>query len=278
MRGRSPLFETMRLAVLGVLAAGFLLPFFWMVSFSLKPASEIFTGSLNPLPTGLDGFMNYVRVFEARPLGRYLANGAIVCAAILFFQVLFAAPCAYAITKLRFGAGPLIFGLVLFALLVPIQVTAIPIFAMLAKLGALDSYTALIVPFSCSAFAIFLFRQFLRTIPDELIHAARLDGCSEWSIMWQIVMPLTLPAATAFAVFSVVSHWNDLFWPLIVVRTPELSTPPLGLLSFHSSEAGERYGELMAGSVIITLPLVAAFLAAQRQFIDGISLGGGLKG
>ena len=265
--------DALRLAVLGLAAAIFLLPFVWMVSFSIKPADEIFTGRLDLLPSSFEGFLNYARALELRPLHRYLLNGVIVCAAILFFQILFAAPCAYALAKLRFRGRELVFGLVLFALLVPIQVTAIPIFLVFSTAGLLDSYFALVAPFTASAFAIFLFRQFYRTIPDDLIHAARIDGCSELSIVWRIIVPLTLPAATAFAIFSVVAHWNDLFWPLIVIRSPELNTPPLGVMAFRSGEAGDRYGELMAGSVIITAPLVAAFLLAQRKFIEGISLG-----
>jgi multiple sugar transport system permease protein len=265
--------EILRVILLSCLAALFLLPFFWMLVFSLKPTSEIFNGSLNPLPSTLDGVSNYVRAFTFRPLGRYLFNGVIVCAGILFFQVLFAAPCAYALARLRFAGRELVFGLVLFGLLIPIQVTAVPIYSLFALTGLLDSYGALIAPFTCSAFAIFLFRQFFKTIPDDLIHAARIDGCGEFSIIWRIILPLTLPAATAFGIFSVVSHWNDLFWPLIVVRSPELSTPPLGLLGFRSGDAGERYGELMAGTVIVTLPLVIGFLAAQRKFIEGLSLG-----
>jgi multiple sugar transport system permease protein len=274
---RSWSFEALRLLALSLLAAAFVMPFFWMLSFSIKPTSEIFTGSLAPFPSHLEGLQNYVRAFSVRPLQRYLLNGVVVCAAIVFFQILFAAPCAYALAKLRFPGRDLVFGLILFGLLIPIQVTSMPIYAMLAKLALLDSYAALVLPFTCSAFAIFLFRQFFKTIPDDLIHAARIDGCTELSIIRRIILPLTLPAATAFAVFSVVAHWNDLFWPLIVLRSPDLSTPPIGLLSFRSSEAGERYGELMAGTVIITLPLVLAFLAAQRKFIEGISLGA-LKG
>src|SRR5262249_25488551 len=154
----------------------FLMPFFWMVSFSIKPTSEIFTGQLTLFPSHLDGLQNYLRAFTARPLERYLLNGVLVCGGIVFFQILFAAPCAYALAKIDFRGRSLVFGLVLFGLLIPIQVTAIPIYLMLAKLRLLDSYAALIAPFTCSVFAIFLFRQFFRTIPDDLIHAARIDG------------------------------------------------------------------------------------------------------
>lgn len=272
-----PVVATLRVVVLGLLAALFLAPFAYMIAFSLKPAAAIFDGNFSLWPGSLEGFANYRNVLAQRPLLRYLANGAIVCTGILFFQLVFALPCAYALAKLRFAGREIVLGLVLFGLLIPIQVTALPIYAGFAHLRLLDSVAALVLPFMSSAFAVFLFRQFFRTIPDELIDAARLDGLSELSIMLRILLPLTLPAATAFGIFSVVSHWNDLFWPLVAVRSPELSTPPLGLVYFRSAEAGDRYGELMAGTTIITAPLVLAFLVAQRRFIEGISLGA-LKG
>ncbi|MDQ8726838.1 carbohydrate ABC transporter permease [Bradyrhizobium sp. LHD-71] len=267
----------LRLALLIGLVVLFLAPYAYMLGFSVKPASEIFGGSLSPLPTSFAGFANYVGVIQRRPLLLHLANGAVVCAGILFFQLLFALPCAYALAKLRFAGREAVFGLVLFGLLIPIQVTALPIYAGFAGLRLLDTYGALIVPFVSSAFAVFLFRQFFRSIPDEMIDAARLDGLGEISILVRVVLPLTLPAATAFGIFSVVSHWNDLFWPLIVVRSPELNTPPLGLLAFRSAEAGDRYGELMAATVLVTAPLILVFLVAQRRFVEGISLGA-LKG
>ncbi len=266
-----------RLIVLCALAAVFLAPFAYMLAFSLKSASEIFSGSLSLIPQSFEGLSNYPNVLMQRPLLLYLMNGAIVCAAILIFQLLFALPAAYALAKLRFAGREIVMGLVLFGLLIPIQVTALPIYAGFARLQVLDTYAALILPFISSAFAVFLFRQFFRTIPDDLLDAARLDGLSEISIVVRILLPLTLPAATAFGIFSVVSHWNDLFWPLVAVRSPELNTPPLGLVYFRSAEAGDRYGELMAGTTIVTAPLVLAFLVAQRRFIEGISLGA-LKG
>ena len=270
-------FSLIRLIVLGSLAVLFLLPFIYMVGFSLKTASEIFSGGLSPLPQTLEGLSNYANVLLDRPLLRYLLNGAIVCAAILVFQLIFALPAAYALAKLRFAGRELVLGLVLFGMLVPIQVTALPLYAGFAKLQLLDTYAVLVLPFVSSAFAVFLFRQFFLSIPNELLDAARLDGLSELSIVVRVLLPLTLPAATAFSIFSVVSHWNDLFWPLVVIQSPSLNTPPLGILYFRSAEAGDRYGELMAATTLVTLPLVLAFLFAQRRFIEGVSLGA-LKG
>jgi multiple sugar transport system permease protein len=266
-----------RLIVLCALTAAFLAPFAYMLAFSLKSASEIFSGSLSLLPRDLQGLSNYPNVLVQRPLLLYLTNGAIVCAAILAFQLAFAVPAAYALARLRFVGREIVMSLVLFGLLIPIQVTSLPIYAGFARLQMLDTYAALVLPFISSAFAAFLFRQFFRSVPGDLLDAARLDGLGEISIIVRILLPLTLPAATAFGIFSVVSHWNDLFWPLVAVRSPELNTPPLGLVYFRSAEAGDRYGELMAGTTIVTAPLVLAFLVAQRRFIEGISLGA-LKG
>ncbi|WP_143957894.1 carbohydrate ABC transporter permease [Rhodoligotrophos appendicifer] len=272
-----PIWTRIAMGVLGLGAAAFLFPFVWMVAFSIKPTSEIFTGSLNLLPSSLEGLANYTRALDMQPLMLFVANGLFVCAAILFFQILFAAPCAYALAKLRFRGREALFGLVLFGLLIPIQITSLPIYLMFSGVKILDSYTALIAPFTASVFGIFLFRQFFKTVPDDLINAARLDGLSEIDIVLRVVLPLTAPAATAFGIFSVVAHWNDLFWPLIVTRSQALYTPPLGILGFRSAEAGDSYGELMAATVIITAPLVLAFLMAQRRFIEGISMGA-LKG
>lgn len=266
-----------RLAVLTVLALVFVAPFVWMVAVSVKPQDEVFRASLQLLPDRFHGIENYGHVLKEIPVGRYLLNGAIVCAGILVFQIAFAVPAAFALAKLEFRGKGLVFALVMLGLLVPAHVPAIPIYIGFAQLGLLNSYTALIAPFTISVFAIFLFRQFFRAMPDEMIQAARLDGLSDVSIVWRIVMPNAWPAATAFAIFSVVAHWNDLFWPLIVISKGDYATPALGVLYFKNQEAGSDFGALMAAAVLMTAPLVVAFLVAQRRFIEGITMTG-LKG
>jgi len=134
--------------------------------------------------------------------------------------------------------------------------------------------TGLVAPFSISVFGIFLFLQFFRALPDDLLDAARLDGMSEAGIVARVVVPNSWPAVTAFAIFSVVAHWNDLFWPLIVVTDNRVATPPLGLFTFRAAESGSDYGALMAATLIVTLPLVLAFLFAQRRFVEGITMTG----
>lgn len=265
-----------RLLAAAALIAGaglVLLPFIWMLSLSLKPASEIFADGIAILPSRIE-WTNYVRAFTEVPLARFLINGVIVCTGILVFQILFSVPCAFALAQRRFAGRTLLFGLILAGLLVPFQVTAIPIFLGLADLGMLNTYPALILPFTASMFGIFLFRQFFARMPTDLFEAARIDGLSETAIVWRIAFPLAMPAATAFAIFSVTAHWNDLFWPLIATTDPAIATPPRGILYFKDEEAGDDIGPLMAGAVIVTAPLVLFFLLAQRRFTEAIAAGG----
>lgn len=257
-------------------AAFILLPFFWMLSLSLKSPAEIFSPGINLLPSSFH-WENYYRAFTATTLMRFLLNGTIVCAGILLFQILFAVPCAYALAQRPFRGKTIVFGMVLAGLMVPYHVTAMPIFLGLAQFKLLDSYTALILPFVVSVFGIFLFRQFFSSLPNELFEAARVDGLSETAIVWRIAFPLAMPAATAFAVFSVTAHWNDLFWPLIATSSPELATPPRGIVYFRDAEAGTDFGPLMAAATIVTTPLIVGFFFAQRKFVQGLATGG-LKG
>jgi len=277
MQSRPLILDLPRLALLSLAAFVVLAPYIWMVAVSVKPQDEVFKASLSLIPQKWAMVENYGKVLATIPVWTYIVNGLIVCFGILFFQILFAVPAAYALAKLNFRGRELVFGFVMLGLLVPYQTTALPLYLGIHQLGLLNSYTALIAPFTCSVFAIFLFRQFFRAIPDDLINAARIDGMGEFSIVWRVVLPNALPAATAFAIFSVVAHWNDLFWPLIVIQKGDLYTPAMGILAFRSVEAGEDYGALMAAALLVTAPLVLAFLLAQRRFIEGITMTG-LKG
>ena len=263
------------LLILGALI--FLAPYIFMVSTSGKAQSEIFTSSLSLIPDQPYFLQNFAKAFSRVSMPRLLWNGVVVCGLILVFQVVIAVPCAYALAKLKFPAAKLMMALVMLGLLVPIHATALPLYVAFDKLSVLNSYVALVAPFSISVFGIFLFLQFFRAMPDDLIHAARLDGMSELGIVARVIVPNAWPAVTAFAIFSVVAHWNDLYWPLIVVSNQAYATPPLGLLYFRAAEAGDDYGALMAATLIITLPLVAAFLLAQKRFVEGITMTG-LKG
>lgn len=224
----SPLMRATRLVLLACGALVVLFPFVFMVSTSLKPQSEVFSSGLALIPQKWAFVENYTKALTRIPMLQILWNGAIVCAAIVLFQVLFALPCAYALAKLRFRGREWIFGMVMLGLLVPIHAISIPLYAAARSMYLLNTLAVLIIPFTLSVFAIFQFRQFIKTIPDDLILAARSDGLSEGAIVWRIILPNAWPAASAFAIFSVVAHWNDLYWPLISVSKTHLATPPLG--------------------------------------------------
>ena len=272
-----------------------ILPFYLMLSFSFKSPSEIqsisggFFGSQELMLdrrcvkegkseeecTMLPIVYNYKAAFEEAPLLRYLLNGVIVTVSIFAIQILIALPCAYALAKLDFLGKNIVFGMVIFCLLIPVHAIALPLYLMLAKLGLTNTYAALVIPWTISVFGIFLMRQFFMTVPDDLINAARMDGMSEFSIIWKVMLPTAIPALLAFAIFSVVAHWNDYYWPRIVITGDrDLMTPPLGLRMFKSDMDGNEYGPMMAAATIIVAPLVVAFLIAQRRFIEGITLTG----
>jgi multiple sugar transport system permease protein len=218
---------------------------------------------------------NYSKAFVEAPLLRYLLNGVIVTASIFLIQIVVALPAAYALAKLKFWGREAVFSLVLFCLLIPVHAIALPLYIILAKVGLTNTYAALVVPWTISVFGIFLMRQFFMTVPDDLIDAARMDGMGEFAIVWRVMLPTAIPALLAFAIFSVVAHWNDYFWPRIVVTgNRDLFTPPLGLREFKGDGDGSFFGPMMATATVIVTPLIVAFLVAQRRFIEGITLSG----
>jgi multiple sugar transport system permease protein len=272
-----PAARIIRLSILSLGALVFLAPYIFMISTAGKAQSDIFTSSLSLVPQQWFYVQNFTKAFSRVSMGNLLFNGIVVCGLILVVQVVIAVPCAYAMAKLKFRAARAMMVLVMLGLLVPIHATALPLYVAFDKVGGLNSYFALIAPFTISVFGIFLFLQFFRSMPDDLIHAARLDGMTEIGIIVRVVVPNAWPAIAAFAIFSVVAHWNDLYWPLIVISNQAYATPPLGLLYFRAAEAGDDYGALMAATLIITFPLVAVFLLAQKRFVEGITMTG-LKG
>lgn len=255
----------------------FALPFIWMVLTSLKPEDEIFSNEFSIFPKNFAFLENYTAAFTQVDLLLYLYNGFLVVIVIFFFQMLTSIPAAYAIAKLKFKGKKIFFALVLFSLLIPQFVFAIPVYFQLYLVDSLDTYISLIYPWTLSVFSIFLIRQFFMSIPDDLIYAARIDGMSELSIAFKIMLPTATPAIIACAIVSVVTHWNDYFWPLIAISNDLLFTPPLGVTFFKDEAAGTEYGPLMAAATIIVMPLVLAFLLFQEKFIKGLSMQAGMK-
>jgi multiple sugar transport system permease protein len=272
-----PVWRFVRHAMLMTGAVAMLAPFFVMLMTSFKPKVEIFAPEFHLMPHHWGGTENYATALTQAPLLNFLLNGVIVTVAIFLLQVLVNVPAAYALAKRRFRGRDIMFGTVLVCLLIPYQAIALPIYILFFSSGLLNTYASLILPFTISVFGIFLMRQFFISVPDDLIDAARIDGMSEYRIVWGVMAPTAIPALVAFGIFSMVAHWNDYFWPLIAVSQEELYTPPLGVAFLKLNGEGTAYGPLMAAATIVITPLVLAFLLAQRRFIEGITFTG-LKG
>jgi multiple sugar transport system permease protein len=240
-----------------------------MLAASVTPTSDILAGRFLADVT-LD---NYRIVAREVPLLDYYRNSLVVCLATIVLQLLVCVPAAYAMARLRYRGRSISSATVGALILVPFQVIAIPLYTMFRACGLLDTYTALVLPFVGSAFAIFLLRQFFLTIPSAVFDSARIDGASTVATLLQIVAPSSRPALTSLAVFTVTAAWNAYFWPSFVLTGSDSSvaTIPFGVMSFLNSESGTDYGPQMAMATLSVLPLLVAFLVAQRQFIAGLS-------
>ncbi|MBO6777519.1 MAG: carbohydrate ABC transporter permease [Marinibacterium sp.] len=248
-------------------------PFIWMISSSLKPTDEVYDSDFSIIPKTFKGWDNYYGVIFEQPYLIFLMNSMIVCLGILLIQLVTAIPAAYALAKLKFRGSTILFGTVIAAITIPINVTSIPLYIGLVRVGLLDTYFAMMFPFIVSVFAIFLFRQFFRGFPDSIIQAARVDGFSEIEIILRLILPSAVPAIAAFSVFSFVAHWNDLYWPLIVVQSQDKMTATLSMMQYQSAFDTD-YGRTYASATVVTAPMVIAFLFARRLFIRGITMTG----
>ncbi len=271
----APLAAVAIYALLAIMALVIGLPFFWMLATSLKKLPDVFVFSqvLPPEPQ----WGNYLSAWRKAPFARYFFNSVFTATAILALQFATIIPAAYGFARLRFPGRDLLFILVLATMMVPVQVTFIPAFVIVSRLGWTDTYLALIVLFATSAFGIFLLRQAFLQVHQAFLDAARLDGCSHLGVMRHVMVPQTVPALVSFGLFSFVAHYNDLFWPLVVTESQRMRTITLGLASFIEFEGGTRWNELMVASLFAMLPPVLLFLAAQRFFIKGLA-SSGIKG
>lgn len=259
-------------AVLVIGAILCLIPLLWMLLTSLKPSTVPGTQILVPL--GALTLDNYIRVAERIPVARLLFNSAFVAAAAVLAQLAIGVPAAYALARMEFPGRDLVRWIILSTLMVPVHAVVLPVYILLNAAGLIDTYHALVLPFAASGFGIFLLHQFFLSIPRSLLEAARVDGLSEWKIAWTVVVPLARPAIAAFAIFSVVTRWNDLFWPLMMTRGLERAPVTAGLAYFLGVESGRDWGAQMALATLAVLPLLAGFAMAQRRFVQGIALSG----
>jgi multiple sugar transport system permease protein len=262
-----------------LLVASFLMiaPFLWALSTSFKLPGDVFAypPKFLPDPFTLNSYRNVTTLI---PFPRYLLNSVIVTTFIVVLNVVFGTAAAYAFAKLRFPGRDKIFFLLLLTLMVPFQTNLIPLFKMMVELHKIvpalgaDTYFGLIAPSAISVFGIFLMRGYLRSIPDEILESARMDGASEWRILRSIVFPLAVPGMATLAIFAFLGAWNDFLWPLIVTSSDEMRTLPVGLALLARRNASD-WGTTMAGTIITAAPLILVFLVMQRRFIEGLTAG-----
>jgi sn-glycerol 3-phosphate transport system permease protein len=253
-----------------IAAAAWVLPYAWMVVTSLKPLDEIAHDPTAPLPQHpqLDA---YREVFQQVTVGRHLLVSLAVATTIGVLQIALALPAGYALAKLRFVGKKTAFALVVACLLVPPQVTFVSIFLMFAQVSLTNTFGALVLPFAASALGTFLVRQALMSVPDEIIEAARLDGASEITIIYRILGPLLRPTLVSVFLVSFVYHYSDYFWPLVMTTDDTVRTLPLGVALLKEPGSGVRWHVVMAGNVILSLPVLALFAIAQRHLIRGVA-------
>ncbi|SES02212.1 multiple sugar transport system permease protein [Gracilibacillus ureilyticus] len=261
------------LIILIVTALVMIGPFIWMISTSLKAFDEVFAYPPHFIPDSWN-WENFNNAWNSEPFGRYFFNSIFTTVVIVVLQVITSILAAYAFARLTFKGKNLLFLTVLATMMIPIQVTFIPNFLILSKFGWLNSYLALIVPFSTNAFGIFLIKQAFSQVPTELEEAAKLDGAKHFHIIRYIMVPLSTAAIVTFVLFSVIWHYNDFFWPLIATNNPELRTLQVGISSMISSEGGAQgtqWNLIMAAATFVLLPLIILFIFMQKYIVKGVA-------
>ncbi len=264
-----------RIVLYVVLTAGaalILLPFAYMLSTSLKSLNEVFATPIQWIPEELR-WDNFTTPLREHPIGRYFRNSLIVAVSVTFLNLATCSLAGYSFAKFKYPGRDLMFGIVLATLMIPLASMIIPLFMVVKSLGWVDTYWGLILPAGTSAFGIFLMRQHMTTIPDDLLEAARLDGSSEIRTFLSIVLPMSKTALSSLAIFIFMWNWDSFFWPLLVTTNAEYRTLPLGIALFESSY-GTNYPQLMAVALLAMLPVLAVFLVLQRNFIEALTMSG----
>jgi multiple sugar transport system permease protein len=267
-RGRLVTYAVLVIAVLLTL-----LPFVWMLLGSLKSDGEILRNPSGFLPQD-PTLANYGTWFAELHFGKFFTNSLIVAVFTVLGNLLFCSMVGYALAKMDFPGKRLLFLLVMVTLMVPGVVTFVPLFVLVSKLGLLNTYPALILPFLTSPLGVFLMRQFMLGIPDALIEAARLDGAGEFRIFARVVMPLCGPPLATLGILTFLASWNNFLWPLVAATSEDRYTLPVALSLYSTGQSGTQYGLLLAGSVLVITPIVVLFVCLQRFFIQSVASAG----
>lgn len=271
-RVRGPLLYTVASLGLLVMAA----PFLWMALSAFKRKKDLTASPPVWIPSHWT-LVNFRDLLHQLDMARYFMNSLTVAVLVTVCNLLFCSMLGYALAKLQFTGRSKVFGIVLAALMVPGNLLVLPLYVLMTKLNLIDTYAGLVLPFAAGAFGVFLMRQFMQSIPDELLEAARIDGAGEWYIFWRIVLPLVKPALATLTIFTFLGSWNNFVWPLIATNDPGKYTLPVALATFANDPnrtVGGGNGMLMAGSLLVVLPVLLVFAVLQRHFTQGIATAG----
>jgi sn-glycerol 3-phosphate transport system permease protein len=262
----NPFVRWLTVGALAVVALVEVFPYLWMLSTSLKdlPAVTQFPPTLFPHPPQLD---NYAKAWASGPFLYYALNNVVQTVGILVFQVFFGCLAGYGFSKVRFRGRDACFLIVIACLVVPPQVRFVPLYMLFSKVGLLNTYASLILPYAVSALGTFLIREAFMQIADDIVDAARVDGAGLFTIIFRIMAPIARPTLVAFSLFSAVYHWNDFFWPLVMTTTDAVRTLPIGVAMLREEGTGARWHIIMAGSMFVVAPVLVVFAVAQRHII-----------
>ncbi len=261
-----------RYIFLAIAAVVFIYPFLWMLSATLRPENEI--GALNLLPSRWT-LTSYAAVFQKIPLLRAFANSLLVSLSVVASVLLFGSMIGFALSRLHFRGRNAIFMLVIFTMILPVQLTLIPLYILMVKLGWVDTYLALIVPYGINALGVLMFRQAFKTIPQDVVDAARIDGASEFGILFRIFWPLSVPTLITVAILTFMGIWNEVLWPILTIRKSELMVMPQLVALFVTGGAAEsQLGVQLAAATLLALPIVIAYAFFQKYFIESLAATG----
>jgi putative chitobiose transport system permease protein len=262
--------------LLGVIGIAMLTPMLWLVSTAFKgPTEDLFTFPPQLIPQQFT-FDNFLNVWKNHPFGRYFFNSILVASLTVSLNLLFCSLAAYPLARMDFAGRDLIFAAVVATILIPFQIVMIPLFILIRNLGLVNTYLGMIFPSIASAFGIFLLRQAFQGVPKELEEAARIDGCNELGIWWNVMIPSVRPALVTLAIFVFIGAWSDFLWPLIITNRPEMYTLPLGVAKLTGTSDTD-WRVIAAGSVLSIAPILAFFVALQRYIVPS-EASSGVKG
>jgi len=247
----------------------FLYPFYWMTAASLAPENEIANLTLLPSAISLN---SYSQLLSKIPVGRSFLNSLLVASSITFGVLVFGSMVGYALSRMQFKGRDIIFFLIIFTMTLPFQITLIPQYIIMVELNWVDTYWALIVPYLMNSLSIIMFRQYFKSIPQDLIDAARIDGCGEFTIVFKILWPNSIPALVTVGIITFMASWNEVLWPLIVIREEKLMTMPQLITLFAvGGRAESQLGVKLASATLLALPIVIAYLFFQKYFIQSMA-------